>query len=134
MNHPDSDRDQFLRELFESEHGGCETTAEQVSRLVRREREKRQQRVTMVVAFIAIFAFATIHFRTSKTPQFAGVPNPLPPPETISEPGMKPASFTVEQVDDEGLLEMLKDQPVALASLPNGERRLMMIVRQVPGH
>ena len=126
MNLPDPDRHELLHDLFENERANCGPTAEQVCRLVRGERARRRHRgiALATAAVAAMAAFATIHQRTPSTVTVASIP-PAPP-------ATAPASFPIERIDDAGLLEMLKDQPVALASLPNGERRLMMIV-QVPG-
>ena len=125
MKTPDPERHELLHELFESTRANCGPTAEQVCRLVRGEHARRRQRVVIATAAVAAMAaFATIHQRTPSTVTVASIP-PAPP-------ATAPASFPIERIDDAGLLEMLKDQPVALASLPNGERRLMMIV-QAPG-
>ena len=128
MKIPDSERDQFLRELFENENDGGAPTAEQISRLVRSDRQQRQQRRTALVAIAAVAVLVALQLRPSREIPLAGNP-PVPPPTvSVAEPVIRQASFSVETINDAELLEMLKDQPVALASLPNGDRRLMMII------
>ena len=123
MKMPDPDRHELLHELFESERGNCGPTAEQVCRLVRGEHARRRHRgiALATAAVAAMAAFATFHQRTPPAAAVASIPTP--------PPTAAPASFPIERVDDAGLLEMLKDQPVALASLPDGGRRLMLIVQ-----
>lgn len=128
MKFPEFDRDQFLRELFESEDVHCGPTAEEVSRLVRHDRERRHQRLAGIGAAAVIGLILALQLWTPRVVPMAEVPQQFPI-VSIAEPEIRQASFAVEKVDDAGLLEMLKDEPVALASLPNGERRLMMIVR-----
>ena len=77
--------------------------------------------------------FATFHLRTARRVGIADIPQEPPAILKVTESAITPASFPIEKVDDAGLLEMLKDQPVALAALPNGERRLMMIVQAPRG-
>ena len=135
MKTPDPDHHELLRELFESEHGDCGPTAEQVSRLVREERTRRRQRLgvaTGTAAVAAIAALVTVHLRSPRTIAIADIPQEPPAILDVTESAITPASFVIEKIDDAGLLEMLKDQPVALASLPNGGRRLMMIVQAPP--
>jgi len=136
MKIPDPDRHEFLHELFESERGDCGPTAEQVSRLVREERERRSRRrgFATAAAVVAVMgAFATFHLRTARMVGIADIPQESPAILNVAESAITPASFPIEKVDDAGLLEMLKDQPVALVALPNGERRLMMIVQAPRG-
>ena len=134
MNTPDPDRHHLLHELFESSHAHCGPTAEQVCRLVRGERARRRRRglalaTAAVVAFAAFATFATHHPRTPRTAIVAAISPPPPPVVPAAVEPVATASFPIEKVDDAGLLELLKDQPVALATLPNGERRLLLIVQ-----
>ncbi len=83
----------------------------------------------MATAVSAIFAMLiTVHQRTPTAPTVADIPGVPTPIVSAADHASARESFPVEIIDDRRLLEMLQDQPVALASLPNGERRLMMIV------
>ena len=49
----------------------------------------------------------------------------------VPEPSLRADASGIffEHVDDEGLLDILAGQPLALVRLPEGQRRLMMLVR-----
>ena len=131
MNTPDPDRHDLLHELFESTRAHCGPTAEQVCKLVRGERVRRRRR-GFALATAAVAALAVLATQHQRTPRAAAVAALSPAPPAVVPAAVEPvatASFPIEKVDDAGLLELLKDQPVALATLPNGERRLLLIVQ-----
>ncbi len=134
MNVPDPDRHELLRALLESERGDGGPTAEDVSRLVHEERARRRSAANFtILAAVAIVALAVFGLRTPRATPIARVARDASAFPKSPEPALVHGSFVIERVDDAGLLEMLKDKPVALAALPNGERRLMMVVHAPSG-
>lgn len=53
----------------------------------------------------------------------------------VPEPSLpaEPAKIEIERIGDEELLELLENEPAALVQLPDGERRLMLVVGSVSG-
>lgn len=121
---PNPDREELLHELLdESSARGPSTDA--VLSLVRAEKARRRLRRTLAgaVAGFAVLGLGAALLHTSgPAPQLAQQAVPAPPAEP----------FAVKRVNDEEFLKLLaqQDQPVALVKLPNGERRLLMVVHQ----
>ena len=135
MNPPDPDRHELLHELFENARTACGPTAEQVCRLVRAEHARRARGRRAALATVAVAALATLATLRQRTPPTVMAAALAPAPPALAPAAaapVAPASFPIEMVDDAGLLDLLKDQPVALASLPNGERRLLLLVQAPP--
>lgn len=121
---PNPDHEELLHELLD-ESSARGPSADAVLHLVRAEKSRRRQRRTVAgaVAGLAVLGLGAALLLTSKpAPQLAQHVSPAPPAEP----------FTVKRVTDEEFLELLaqQDQPVALMKLPNGERRLLMVVHQ----
>ena len=122
---PNPDHEELLHELLD-ESPARGPSAEAVLHLVRAEKSRRRQRRTVAgaVAGLAVLGLCAALLLTSEpAPQLAQHVAPAPPAEP----------FTVKRVTDEEFLELLaqQDQPVALVKLPNGERRLLMVVHPV---
>lgn len=121
---PNPDRDELLHELLD-ESPARGPSADAVLNLVRAEQARRRQHRTLAgaLAGLAVLGLSATLLLTSKpVPQLAQHVAPVPPVEP----------FPVKLVNDDEFLNLLaqQDQPVALVKLPNGERRLLMVVHQ----
>lgn len=121
---PNPNHEELLHELLD-ESPARGPSADAVLDLVRAEKTHRRQRRVLAgkVAGLAVLALSTKLLLTSDpAPQLAQQVAPAPPAEP----------FAVKRVNDEEFLNLLaqQDQPVALVKLPNGERRLLMVMHQ----
>jgi hypothetical protein len=106
-----------------------------VDRLVEivREHRARKRRTTRAAAgasLVALFALGLLWIEIQSGPHASNYSkidalngNALPAPEP----------FRITRVDDEGLLELLQGQPLALVELPDGGQELMIIVNSAHG-
>lgn len=122
---PNPDHDELLHELLD-ESPARGPSADAVLNLVRAEKSRRRRHRTVATGVVGIAALAlsaTLLLNPSQPEQVAQHVAPTPPAEP----------FAVKRVTDEEFLELLaqQDQPVALAKLPNGERRLLMVSQPI---
>jgi len=121
---PDPDHAELLHELLD-ESAASGPSANAVLNLVRAEKARRRQRRTLAgaVAGLAVLGLSAVLLLTND-------PAPQLAQQIATAPTAEP--FAVKRVDDEEFLKLLaqQDQPVALVKLPNGERRLLMVVHQ----
>lgn len=121
---PNPDHEELLHELLD-ESPARGPSADVVLNLVRVEKSRRRQRRTLagaIATFAVLAPSAALWLTSEPASQFAQQAAPAPPAEP----------FAVKRVNDEEFLKLLaqQDQPVALVKLPNGERRLLMVVHQ----
>ncbi len=121
---PAPERDELLHEVLD-EPPVCGLSAESVLRLLRAEKVRRRRRHALaggVAGLVLLGVSAALWFKTGPPPRLAQHVAPIPPAEP----------FAVKRVTDQEFLELLaqQDQPVALMKLPNGERRLLMVVHE----
>lgn len=117
---PPPDPDELFDDLLE-ESPARGPSAEAVLRLVRADRARRRHRRALAGAFAGLLLLGAALWPGGRpTPPLAQQAATVPPAEP----------FAVKRVTDQEFLELLaqQDQPVALMKLPNGERRLLMVV------
>jgi hypothetical protein len=95
----------------------CGPGRDDVSAMLQREHNRRR-RLRRGAALLAILALGSVSllWRNERTagPSVAHVPT-------------QPASIFVREVNDDQLLSLLQDTPVALMEWPNGERSLLVL-------
>lgn len=121
---PAPEHDELLHELLD-ESPARGPSADAVLGLVRAERARRRRRRALAggAAGLALLGVsAALWFKTGPPSRLAQHVAPMPPAEP----------FAVKRVTDQEFLDLLaqQDQPVALMKLPNGERRLLMVVHE----
>lgn len=121
---PKPDPEKLLDELLE-ESAACGPSADAVLNLVRAEKARRRRHrplIGAVTGFALLGLGAVLILTNDPAPRLARQAAPAPPAEP----------FAVKRVSDEEFLELLaqQDQPVALVKLPNGERRVLMVVHR----
>lgn len=121
---PNPDHEKLLHELLD-ESPARGPSADAVLNLVRAEKARRRQHRPLdgTIATLAVLVLSAALWLTSEPASQLAQQAALAPP---AEP------FAVKRVNDEEFLNLLaqQDQPVALVKLPNGERRLLMVVHQ----
>jgi hypothetical protein len=130
MNDPHSSHDDLLDDMLGEQ--GVGLSANEVLRLVRRERRAARRRAVAMAAGSAVVLAAALVLLRPAPPEPLQTAGPQPRPAT---PG--PAAATeavpplrVERISDDQLLEMLAQESVGLIQLPDGGRRLLMITRR----
>lgn len=114
-----------LRTLLEDvlpPSASCGPDRAAVLKMVRRERALRRCRRAVLSAGCAVLALALLAFwpAPSSSPQAPVAVAALPSPP-------RAPSIVIHEVNDQQLLALLQDTPVALMEWPNGERALMVI-------
>ena len=107
------EKQNLIRDLLE-EHSAREATLLAGAQILRRRRHWRAARqLTAVLALVAVVIGLILKKETRPSPQLA-----------VATPKAPPASQVHEMTDDE-LLALFPNTPVALASLPDGKKRLL---------
>lgn len=107
----------LLNEVLPPSSEYCGPSCADVSVMLRKDRNCRR-RLRSGAALLAVLAFGSVSllWKNGRTvwPSVADVPTP-------------PASIIVREVNDDQLLSLLQDTPVALMEWPNGERSLLVL-------
>jgi hypothetical protein len=108
------EKQNLIRDLLE-ENSSRETTLLAGAQTSRRRRHCRAARkVTAVLALVAVEIGLVLRKETRPSPQLA-----------VATPKTPPVSQVHEMTDDE-LLALFPNTPMALASLPDGKKRLLL--------
>lgn len=129
MKTPDPRRRESLSELLADTFvaGGppIESVIEKIhAAKVRRESWRRTVIEAAALMMFAVLIGGGLHWRPERNEIQGTTGVTLESSSTTDGSGI-----FVEHVDDEGLLDILADQPLALVLLPGGERQLMMLVK-----
>ena len=107
------EKQNLIRDLLE-ENSAREATLLAGAQILRRRRHWRAARqVTAVLALVAVVVGLVLRKENRTSPQLA-----------VATPKAPPVSQVHEMTDDE-LLALFPNTPVALASLPDGKKRLL---------
>ena len=132
---PDSKRMRLLNDVLAREQTGDQPSASSVIELLRREKAMRKRRRSVVcTAALTGLMITAMTLARHAGPSSRGQASHLSSgsfPPVRSEAA--PPEIEIEQIGDEQLLELLADQPVALVQLPDGARRLMLVIGSRPG-
>lgn len=114
----------LVTDLLQADSPGLES----VLHHLRRAKSRRRARLCLLGGGVTLL-FVTALFvglvQRAPSPGSAGIRAAAPPAPARTSPAVVP----IEHVTDEGLLELLPDQPVALVRLPDGRRQLLVLVR-----
>lgn len=145
MKHRDSQNSELLDELLTDAERESAPSIDKVLNDVRREKHGRSNRrilagtIAMMVLLgivllrepsVELQPVVAVAIQTSSIPAQSVVvqsvvePGPTPERATSTEP----AEWKVDRIDDQELLDLLQEMPVALVKYPDGNRRLMMVV------
>lgn len=107
------EKEHLIRDLLD-ENSAREATLLAGAQILRRRRHWRTaQRVTAVLALITVVMGLALRKETRSSPRLAVAMPPAPP------------ATEVHEMNDEELLALFPNTPVALASLPDGKKRLL---------
>ena len=111
------DLQRLLEKVLSEPGDGCGPSRDELLELVRHEHSSRRhlRTASCVAAFVGVVAIAVAWPHGRQGGQTTTV---LP----LSSPGI-----VINHVDDEQLMALLKDTPVALMEWPNGERTVLVI-------
>lgn len=124
------EREELLNELV-TDSSGSGPSMDTVLGLLRAEKRHRRQRkmaagiagtAILIAVMVALIPRAKTMQETAVVSKEKATVQPLPTVARAEEP------FAIKRINDEELLEMLGDQPVALVTLANGEKRLLTVV------
>jgi hypothetical protein len=116
MSHNKPDLRRLLNDVLPAAGEHCGPERARVLEMVKQETGRRRGRRLVVATATTLLAVAGLIF-------VARPPTPERPTATVP----KPSAIVVNNVDDEQLLTLLKDMPVALMEWPNGERTLLLV-------
>ena len=140
MKHTERNHNETLENLVADGERSCAPSVDAVLDLVRQEKAARSRRRIAAAASVFALAVATITVSRLNRTDAPGTIAQAPPVETVPAPPILAApppvaktdsderEWKVERINDQQLLEMLDDQPVALVEYPDGNRRLIMMV------
>lgn len=127
MNPSDPNHRELLDELINE--GNIAPTTDDVLRLLRREQAVKRRRQTVASIVGVLFLAGVLLLPNLRPTANQAMPvgrNELPAPPNLA-PATRPPALAVERINDEQLLEMLSDHPVALVQLADGGRRLLVM-------
>lgn len=131
MKSSNDHRRHLLDELIEEEASEHGPSSDMVLRLVQREKRTRRRRLRAgqvgAVVILALLCLVIWPGDSSVDSVDVAVRSPVEPPAPGPEEPHSSGAFEVARIGDEALLEMLEDQPVALAHWPDGRRVLMVM-------
>jgi hypothetical protein len=121
----DPEREELLNDLL-TDSSSPGPSLDAVLELARAERRRRGQ-LRLAAGVAGMLALMGALFVSLSQPHAVA-------PATQAALSVPPAkTFMIKKVNDEELLALLADQPVALVKLPSGERRLLMVVHDDGG-
>lgn len=139
MNKIDPEKEELLDGLLTDAERTAAPGIDQVLAGVRRERHARSSRRVLAGTLAVMLLLGLLVLRHPEEdfqPVVAVVPK-APAPAVVEQVALnvpeeksETASLKIERIDDQQLMEMLADMPVALVKYPDGNRRLMMVVDQ----
>lgn len=143
MNTPDPDPRVVMESLIEEierEAAPSFATVREGLRRVKRQRRRNRWFGLASVAVVGCVLFIALRppvvvqpvETNANIPLAVAVTRDAPAPVASPDAGPSEAEWRIERVDDQQLLELLGDAPVALASYPDGQRRLMLLVDVSP--
>ncbi len=136
MKATDPDKDELLEDLMTDLERTSAPTIDGILTGVRREKHARTNR-RVWAGTIALALLIGLIVSRQPEPEFQSVVAVVPATTTPAAPSVRSdrsdesaeeSKWTVERIDDQELLELLADSPVALVKYPDGNRRLMMVV------
>ena len=130
MNAPPENRSALLDDVLAGDHGGNPLTERNVLALIRRERaaRKRRHRRVAMAAGAALTAAGVLLIQQPGTVPEPQMPRYSPRVSAERVQANEPREIEIDRIGDEELLRLLGDQPAALVELPDGERRLLVLV------